>query len=347
MATIVAAASLLITPGVGYAAPEPVSTAMTPLQPPPEPAQVDACNPADRSRFGDCKSRVYSFNLRRGDPVTGPIIGTAMASVTISEKTSGDSRDWTAHYTARIFGLTGEAATGTTAAVVAECRGDCTIAGGASQPNVPVVENSVITGDVRISGGVQAVSTSSQSITLHLFHPAAVNSGTTAGSPFSVLGPVRCDDGKQRFGIEGRPGCVLEDFDPTFVINSPEFPQPPAPLHAAFVARAQQNPKTQNLGRPGFGNPLIREFLPTSAQNKKRRMVCPANFPRIESPAGTPAELLDSCDEYPFSSSLQGTPQFAVTEHVPNGDNTTGGRRLLTFFARYHVMSGDAYYVQP
>jgi hypothetical protein len=210
-----------------------------------------------------------------------------------------------------------------------------------------VGENSVLSGDVRLVSTDAPVTTSSQAISLHLFNPAAVGSGTTAGSEFSVLGPVRCDDGKQHYGVEGKPGCILEDFDPTFVINSPEFPQAPAPQHAAFVARAQQNPKTQNLGRPGFNNPLIREFLPTPAQKKKRRMVCPADFPRIESTPGTPLELQDSCDEYPFSSSLQGTPQFAVTEHVPNGDNTTGGRRLLSFFARYHVMSGDAYYVQP
>jgi hypothetical protein len=49
---------------------------------------VDAGAPGDRGRFADCRSHVYSWNPRRDNPATGPIIGTAMASVTISEKIS-------------------------------------------------------------------------------------------------------------------------------------------------------------------------------------------------------------------------------------------------------------------
>lgn len=348
VATVVVAASLLLAPGAGYAAPTVDIAAESVGRPTQaiEPDQVDACGPNDRGRFADCKSRIFSWNLRKVDPKTGPIVGTAMASMTISEVTAWDSREWTAHYTARLISLDGEAEVGTTAAIVTECRGTCTVLSGGNQPAQPVSDNSIISGDIRFSSDGGPITTSSQVISLHLFNPTAVGSGTTAGTDWSVLGPVRCDDGNQRYGIEGRAGCVLENFDPTFVINSPEFPHDPAPQHAAFVAAAQVNPKTQNLGRPGFGKPLIREYMPKPLQDKKRRAVT-CSFQRNPSPAGAPRKQLDTCDEYPYSSSRQGVPEFAVTEHVPNGDNVDGGRRLLSFYARYHVMDGNAYYVQP
>ena len=165
------AALVIITavaaPAVGFAVSSHPTQAI-------EPDQVDACADTDITRFADCKSRVFSWNLRKVDPKTGPIAGTAMASVTISEVTAWDSREWTGRYTARISSLEGEAEVGTTAAIVSECRGACTILSGGNQPAVPVSDNSVISGEIRFRSDGKALTTSSQVISLHLFNPTAV-----------------------------------------------------------------------------------------------------------------------------------------------------------------------------
>ena len=169
VAALVIVFTAVAAPAVGFAAP-PVGGPAQAI----EPDQVDACADTDISRFADCKSRIFSWTLRKVDPKTGPIVGMAMASITISEVTAWDSREWTGRYTARIISLDGEAEVGTTAAIVTECRGSCTVLSGGNQPAVPVSDNSVISGEVRFSSLDGPISTSSQIISLHLFNPTAV-----------------------------------------------------------------------------------------------------------------------------------------------------------------------------
>lgn len=305
-----------------------------------------ACAEPARTRFADCRSFVATWHLEQASE-SAPI-GSLTAAVTISETLEPGTREWSAHYAARFRDMRGVAAAGTTAAVTAECRGECEVVG-TTPAAEPVGEGSVIRGEVGFSSAGAAVSTSGQLIGLDLFHPAAAGNGTTSADPNSELGPVRCDDAVQNgLGARGRPGCVMKDFIPTFVINSPEFTAEPAPQHAAFVAAAQEDPRTRGWGKVGAGKPLNREFLGSdAAQRKKRSQVCGPSWPRNPSEPGTPPGLRDSCDEYPFSSTEQGVPEFAVTGHVPQAENSRGGTRLSEFYARYHILDGDQFYVQP
>jgi len=308
--------------------------------------QPAACAETARTRFADCQSFVVTWRLEQA-PGNAPI-GSATAAVTISENLGPGTREWSAHYTARFFEFQGEAGAGTTAMVAVDCRGDCAVVGTTASAE-PVGEGSVIRGDIGFSSTTGSVSTSRQLISLDVFHPAAVGNGTTSGGPHGELGPVRCDDAVQNgLGARGRPGCIMEDSIPTFDINSSEFNVEPAPKHAAFVTAAQADPKTGGWGKVGSGKPLNREFLGSAAaQRKKRSHVCPPSWPRNPSEPGTPPGQRDSCDEYPFSSTEQGVPEYAVTEHVPQADNSRGGTRLSEFYAKYHILDGDQFYVQP
>lgn len=308
------------------------------------------CPPGEVDRFRDCRTGVYFWNLRERDPLTGPIIGTVQADFTIFERLDPATREWSAGFSARFYNLTGVATRGATASVIAECRGDCTGPGGPIQPNTPVAENVVMQGvDIKFLSPSPATATSRQAINLYVFHPAAVGSGTTQGSPGTELGPVRCDDGTLNGrGALARPGCVMVDFTPTFSLNSVEFSGAPTPLHNQFVADAQELEQTAGWGRFGSGKPLVRQFLADErAQRLKRAQVCPRSWPREPSPPGTLPELRDSCDEYPYSSTVQGIPRYAVTGHVPLGENARAGQKLSEFYRLYHILDGDAFYVDP
>lgn len=111
----------------------------TPLEPIP---QIDACQPTDRSRFKDCKTHACGWNIRRDSRTAGQVIGTAQASITISETVAADSRQWVGHYTVHVEHLTGVAERGTTASIVPQCLGACSVTGAPTLGSQPVFENS-------------------------------------------------------------------------------------------------------------------------------------------------------------------------------------------------------------
>lgn len=303
-------------------------------------APDDACEPADRSRFADCQLGSYWWNIRQGDPLTGPVIGTAQVSFTISERLPESGRQWSAHYTVYVVGLTGVATTGTTAAVVPECGGGCPAGNGAPDSGTPLVQGQTLSGDIGFVSPGTAVSNSTQTINVFLFHPAAAGTGSTQGDPRSVLGPVRCDSATPAEGLGGgRPGCVVPEVTPTLRLSDPQWGDKVAtPAHDAFVLAAQNNPRTAGWGKPGAGKPLVRERLTPAEQRKKRYQVC-GRFERSGSG--------DSCDEYPYSSTRQGIPAYAVTEHVPKVQNDYAGAKLSRFYTVNHVLDGDRFYVAP
>lgn len=306
-----------------------------------------ACQVSDTGRFADCASGQYSWNIRQAN---GDVLGTVDVAFTLSEKVSPTSREWSAHWTVYVMSLTGVAESGTTIAVVPECGGACSSGTGLPDDGSVLTPNRVLAGDVRFSSPGTGRDQSTQTMNIYLFHPAALGPGTTYGDPRTTLGPVRCDDGvPSKDGEDAVPGCVLSEHVPTFVLNSPEFASPRAPIHAAFVASAQNDPRTMGHGRLGTGRPLIREVQPDQAAKdaKREQSVCRQGFQRHASPPGTPDSQLDSCDEYPYLSTRQGVPQFAVTAHVPRGDNNSAGGQLGEFYSKYHIEDGDEFYVQP
>jgi hypothetical protein len=319
------------------------AAASRPAQPVPE---EQICTDAERSRFRDCKTNVYDWNIREAG--TAAPLGTLQARLTIRETLSPDTKYWSAIYSVYVMGAAGAAADGaTTMSVVAECAGACTVTSGPSGAK-PVGVNSTEFGEVKFEASGSGRPTSRQVINLYFFNPAAVGSGTTSGDFHTELGPVRCDDAVIGEGNGGsKPGCVMVDHVPTYVIDGKSCAQPQCPAHRAFIERAQANPKTQGWGKPGSATPMTRQVLTEREQDAKRRKVCPKGAASNPSQADLPIPQRDSCDEYPYSSSYQGVPEFAVVEIIPGWDNSAAGRQLGRFYAENHILDGDGYYVAP
>jgi hypothetical protein len=295
--------------------------------------QVDHCQGPDQTRFSQCKTWSFVWNIRKDDPTTGPIIGTAGLTMSISEDVNSRTRTWDTHYIAEFGAVTGVATTGLTATVLAECRGDCGAPSSAIENNAPVTNGSVLEGDIPIESQGPDVSTSSQIVNVVLTHPAAIGTGTTATSDSNNrLGPVRCDTGKGlRLGRVG-PGCVFPDFTPTLVLNEQD---PPAPRHAEFVADAQS--KLSGLGSPSSDRPLHRQAN-KEARDDNRSAACKDFVPNGPD---------DSCDEYPYAATRESGPGVSQVGHVPRGDNSNAGVQFSSFIRSVRLHDGDAFYVDP
>lgn len=306
--------------------------------------QVVHCPGPRQTRVSQCKLYPYLWNLRQNDPVTGPIIGTAGLTLSISEAVNSRRRAWSVHYVAEFGGFSGKAEAGVTATVLGECRGQCTAPGAAVLQNVPVFNGTVLEGDIPISSLDGGISISSQIVNVFMFHPLAVGTGTTAEDGINNrLGPVRCDSGVGLvFGGRPTPGCVFPEFTPTLVLN--ETPgKAPAPLHAAFVADAQ-NRLPGRLGHPGSGLPLHRQSNKV-VRDDNRTEACKGFVART--PPGTDLALVDSCDEYPYAGTLESKPGVTQIGHVPNGDNGNAGSQYSSFIRAVRLIAGDAFYVDP
>ena len=318
----------------------------------PVPAQdIDEgqiCPPSERTRFTDCRTNIYHWNIHKDDPVAGPIIGTLTARLTLHATLASNNKDWSATYSVFVWDATEAAAVGTTMSVVAECSGQCTVSE-SPQGAQSVGKNSTVVGGVKFTASAAGQATSRQKINLFFFNAAAVNSGTTTGDVNTELGPVRCDDAVagEGNGGNGTPGCVMKEVPGMFQINSPGCVGKGCVDHRAFVARAQANPYTQKWGVLGAGKPLTRQVLPVRAQKSKRNKVCPPGFAKNPDQADLPQGALDSCDEYPFSSTYQGVPEFAVKEILPGWDNGEGGLQVQDFYRVNHILDGDPFYVVP
>jgi hypothetical protein len=94
-------------------------------------------------------------------------------------------------------------------------------------------------------------------------------------------------------------------------------------------------------GNPG-GVPLTRLFDPV--RSKANRDAACKNFVANPSPPGTPANLQDSCDEFPFAKTFEGGANSAVG-HVPLIDNTNGGNKYATFIRENRLLEGEKFFI--
>ena len=94
--------------------------------------------------------------------------------------------------------------------------------------------------------------------------------------------------------------------NPVFLLNGAATPA--SPLHAAFVKSALA---AVSRAAPG-GVPLTRLYDPVRAV-ANWNAAC-KNFVANPSPPGTPADLRDSCDEFPFAKTFEGGANSAVDQ---------------------------------
>jgi hypothetical protein len=300
---------------------------------PVESQQVDPSQGPDQTRFSQRTTYSFVWNIRKDDPTTGPIIGTAGLTMSISEDVSSRTRTWDTHYIAEFGAVTGVATTGLTATVLAECRGDCgaPIRGSREQR----------AGHERLGPGGRHTDRVARTRCLDQLPdcecrsdaPCRDRNGSTASSDSNNrLGPVRCDTGKGlRLGRVG-PGCVFPDFTPTLVLNEQD---PPAPRHAEFVADAQS--KLDGLGNPSSDRPLHRQ-ADKEARDDNRSAACKDFVPNGPG---------DSCDEYPYAATRESGPGVSQVGHVPRDDNSNAGVQFSSFIRSIRLHDGDAFYVDP
>jgi hypothetical protein len=301
---------------------------------PVESQQVDPSQGPDQTRFSQRTTYSFVWNIRKDDPTTGPIIGTAGLTMSISEDVSSRTRTWDTHYIAEFGAVTGVATTGLTATVLAECRGDCGAPSGAVENNAPVTNGSVLEGDIPIESQGPDVSTSSKIVNVVLTHPAAIGTARPLRATRTTVS-ARFGATQERVFVsaESAPdACSRTNFTPTLVLNEQD---PPAPRHAEFVADAQS--KLDGLGNPSSDRPLHRQ-ADKEARDDNRSAACKDFVPNGPG---------DSCDEYPYAATRESGPGVSQVGHVPRDDNSNAGVQFSSFIRSIRLHDGDAFYVDP
>lgn len=311
---------------------------------------------AGKGRRDECVGYTFNFGMFNKETKA---VGTGSISMLYWQDLDTRGRKWQYSYKLKVDSLTEKLQVGTEITPVVSCTQACAVAGSSTRRRIS--QGDIVENKADVSSPRPAISTSEPQFALTVTNPIAIN---TAAQSLPQMDKVRCDSDPTlaQGGFEGdeesaepvppggsNGGCSFSNNIPVFVINQ----SPPlAPQHALFVQRAQQ--KLGGVGTRASGIPLHR-----STDRKRTRQngdeVCPASWPRRQSPPGTPRPLWDSCDEYPYRSTKEGgkakpedgKPYAAETDHVPLGDNSNGGFQLGNFYTHNRLIDGDPFYVQP
>lgn len=289
-----------------------------------------SCVDNQRRRTEICVGYIFNFGIRNDQ--TGQVTGNGTLAILYWQVLNLKSRSWTYDYRIRATVLTDMAATGTSVEPSLVCTDQC-------QEPPPSGPKPISTGqEIReskpIASPAPAVSQVGTTFRVIVRNASTKN---TAEEQMPQMDVARCDDGKT-LGFGAGSGCVYPTVYPTFMLSG--VAAPASPMHAAFVARAQQT-LPDHWGRRADGKPLHRLF--GDAQRNANRAKACAGFKKGPMPG-------DSCDEFPFASTYEssefgGTPRAAV-EHVPGRDNSAGGTKLAAFNRASRVLDRDAYWIQ-
>jgi len=296
--------------------------------PDPTPGDIPAECQTEATRVTMCGAGTVWGNIL---DTNGRIVGRADVDVLFGAALSNKSLNWRVKAKAVVSNATGVAALGTISAA-ARCSGGCSVSAGAATP-LPLRVGDFMHGFWDVSstkpGTTPIVST--QSVLFTFAAPTVAGVGQ-AQTP--AIGTVRCDNSATIGSISA--GCVYPAVNPVFLLNGAAAPA--SPLHAAFVKSALAAGKP---GSPG-GVPLTRLYDPAKAA-ANRNAAC-KNFVANPSPPGTPADLKDSCDEFPFAKTFEGGANSAVG-HVPLRDNTNGGNKYAAFIAENRLLEGEKFFI--
>jgi hypothetical protein len=154
--------------------------------------------------------------------------------------------------------------------------------------------------------------------------------GTKSGAASAPVPGTRCDD---MYPGQWRPGCVFPAFIPTVDMSG-------LPVIAKNIGAVQG--RGIHVGQPGGSHPLHRGSSKQEATNN-RNLVCPKSLKR---PPG------DTCDEYPFASTVEGGTALPAVDRyvgwVPAKENQEQGNILSAFYRTQRILRGnpgDAFYV--
>jgi hypothetical protein len=159
-----------------------------------------------------------------------------------------------------------------------------------------------------------------------LGHLQAVWSFVTPSGPAeppvdSTSAPVRCDSLPRNTAPNG---CVDPDIVPTYVLSSVALPD-----IARFDAKQIRAHTSWHV--------LQRTTDPARIK-ANRKSAC-----RGFVPINGPGKPKDSCDEFPYASTLQGP---GMTEHVPLPENTKQGGNLGNFYTSNRLITEDKFCIE-
>ena len=129
---------------------------------------------------------------------------------------------------------------------------------------------------------------------------------------------VRCDS---QPGYRYPNGCANPAFTPTYVLSSARYPSI-AKFDKAQLAR---HPRLRTLTRA------------TPQQLKANRRAACKGF--------EPERKGDSCDEFPYASTVQGG-QGAAQEHVNKAENKAQGGNLVGFYTANRLHYGERFHIE-
>lgn len=145
---------------------------------------------------------------------------------------------------------------------------------------------------------------------------------------------VRCDS-IRNMGRGGMgAGCVLPEYWPTMT-EMKQFP------YISQGIRKVQRVGPHHYGRKTGANPNPLVYTSNAAIRKNNNdAACPSSRPR---PPG------QTCDEYPFASTLQGASRTQWPDWgwrwVPKNENDRQGYQIRTFYDNNRILNGDRFWV--
>jgi hypothetical protein len=288
------------------------------------PAPWETCQQAIKSqthraatRWDWCdaeKGYVYTWNSN------GVITGTATINILFYIVFANNSRTWYLDEnfleTACTLALCGVPII---INIINTCSATCTVTGARTWSFVvPVAPANPYNEPVSVNSPGSALTISTATMTL----TATLPSGPAQGLISLTSGGTRCDSNS--VGQSWPTGCVNPYYVPTYEISRSSYPNI-APFDAQQIAA---HPQWSILTR-----------TTNSARISANRTAACKGF--------VPNNSTDTCDEFPYATTYEGGvgPPPAAQEHVPQGENSSQGGTLGTFYTFNRLLDGDAFHV--
>jgi len=341
---------ICITPGTPTNAqpPGPAAPHVGPLTTQPLPA--DLCAPTGRAtvrvtRTASCTSLPMSIQITRTTNTGTTVIGTNQIVTYLYQYSSLDLTTMANQLTILPTSFTGTGNQSYVSSAVPACKGSCKL--GSNGPSITgrklTPKSEISTESFYTWTGTKARTDQTMNWKITFAHPTATGTPSVDAAPGINY---RCD----REAANAKAGCVVKQSSMQIVYAKTGWPN-----FGRHVSLAQGS------GLPGASKPLTR-LDANQSSTANRNKACPSNLPR---PSGK------DCDEYPFASTKQGAALNGGTGRtfancgindkrytigakgatgfsacmIPSKENQDAGSQMGVFFGKYHVLSGDNFYV--
>jgi hypothetical protein len=280
-------------------------------------------NPATAyTRFDWCSIATYVVSTLVVEDGEKTVTGTARVTVAEHAYWSRSSRSWDAQQVL----LEGSEATATgdlkVATLEAEAQNTCT--GGCKVTSGRAYVRAVPREPASPAGEAIALTAPGSGTVVDHLHSVwtfVTPSGPAEPPATMTTAPVRCDSLRGNISLNG---CVDPEVVPTYTLSSVNYPN----IALFDAAQIRAHPSWQVLQRTTDGARI----------DANRRAAC-RGFKHGKLPGGQK----DSCDEFPYASTLQGPGR---TEHVDLDENSAQGRDLGGFYTSNRLITGDKFCVQ-